>query len=210
MNSHLRRIVFATAFLFLSAVCFHSTMIGKGTSSPKGGLAGVIADPSGAVIPHAKVTVSGQTDTRWVTTNDDGRFGAGDLTPGLYLVTVEREGFSSTIATNIEVVIGRNSSLNLTMKPGASAETVEVDDRSHGAVGRTASNFGLDLHTSYPVPAGKKFKLILSFDVFNVTKPLQFQRARIGCSLSDEWRHAGGRRRGEDDGSRTIRSFAKE
>ena len=73
-------------------------MIGKGTSSPKGGLAGVIADPSGAVIPHAKVTVSGQTDTRWVTTNDDGRFGAGDLTPGLYLVTVEREGFSSTIA----------------------------------------------------------------------------------------------------------------
>ena len=154
MSSHLRRTIFATAFLFLSAFCFHSTMIGQGNSSTKGGLAGVIADESGAVIPQAKVTVSGQADTRTATTNDDGRFEVGDLTPGLYTVTVEREGFSSTSAKNIEVAIGRNISVNLTMKPGASAETVEVDataaniDTSATAI---STNLSDSFYNSVPV-----------------------------------------------------------
>ncbi len=154
MSSHLRRSIFATAFLFLSAFCFHSSMIGQGNSSTKGGLAGVIADESGAVIPQAKVTVSGQADTRTATTNDDGRFEVGDLTPGLYTVTVEREGFSSTSAKNIEVAIGRNISVNLTMKPGASAETVEVDataaniDTSATAI---STNLSDSFYNSVPV-----------------------------------------------------------
>ena len=129
-------------------------MIGQGNSSTKGGLAGVIADESGAVIPQAKVTVSGQADTRTATTNDDGRFEVGDLTPGLYTVTVEREGFSSTSAKNIEVAIGRNISVNLTMKPGASAETVEVDataaniDTSATAI---STNLSDSFYNSVPV-----------------------------------------------------------
>ena len=96
-------------------------------SATQGGLGGVITDKSGAVVPGAKITVTGSADQRVVTTDDTGRFIVNSLTPGLYTVSVEKQGFKIDQAKKIEVVINRLSTIDLTLNPGAADETVEVD-----------------------------------------------------------------------------------
>ena len=78
-------------------------------------------------MPGAKVTITGGEGARTTTTDDAGHFAMGSLTPGLYTVSVEREGFKSDQAKNLEVVINRTSTVSLTLQPGAIAETVQVD-----------------------------------------------------------------------------------
>ena len=96
-------------------------------SGTQGGLQGVVTDSSGAVVPDASVTVTGNVDNRKLTTNPAGHWEVTGLTPGLYTVTIEREGFSRTQTKNVEVEINRVNSLNLVLKTGAVAETVQVD-----------------------------------------------------------------------------------
>jgi hypothetical protein len=96
-------------------------------SGTKGGLQGVVTDSSGAVVPGAQVTVTGNSDTRTVTTNGAGHWELIDLTPGPYSVSVEREGFSKTVAKAIDVEINRVNGLNLVLQAGAVAQTVQVD-----------------------------------------------------------------------------------
>jgi hypothetical protein len=103
-----------------------SAMRAQELSSVKGGLSGVVTDASGAAIPGAKLTVAGPADIREVVSDDSGRFSVGNLTPGIYRVKVEKEGFKVSEAKNVEVVINRSSNLSMTLEPGAVAETVEV------------------------------------------------------------------------------------
>ncbi|MCU1322110.1 MAG: Cna domain protein [Acidobacteriaceae bacterium] len=99
-------------------------------SATRGGLSGVITDPTGAVIAGAKVTVTGPTDQRDATTDNTGRYTIGGLTPGVYTVKATKENFSATQAKNVNVVIGRISSFDLTVQLGGVNDTVEVSSNS--------------------------------------------------------------------------------
>ena len=99
-------------------------------SSVKGGLSGVVTDSSGAAIPGAELTVTGAADTRSITSDASGHFVVGNLTPGMYQIKVQKEGFKVAEAKNVEVVINRSSSVNLLLQPGTVAETVEVSASS--------------------------------------------------------------------------------
>ena len=99
-------------------------------SSVKGGLSGVVTDSSGAAIPGAELTVTGAADTRSVTSDASGHFVVGNLTPGMYQIKVQKEGFKIAEAKNVEVVINRSSSVNLLLQPGTVAETIEVSASS--------------------------------------------------------------------------------
>jgi hypothetical protein len=112
---------------FALTACLTTRLSAQELSGTKGGLQGNVTDSSGAVVPGATVTVTGNSDTRKLTTNDSGHWEALDLTPGLYTVSVEREGFSKTVAKAIEAQINRVSGVNLVLQAGAVAQTVEVD-----------------------------------------------------------------------------------
>lgn len=112
---------------FALATCLSARLSAQELSGTKGGLQGVVTDSSGAVVPGASVTIVGASDSRKLTTNDTGHWEAIDLTPGLYTVTVEREGFSQTQAKAIEVQINRVIGVNLVLQAGAVAQTVQVD-----------------------------------------------------------------------------------
>ena len=121
----------------LSAICLSLPLFlpvdrlpAQEISAVKGGLQGSITDGSGAAIPGATVTLVGQSDRRTVTTDDSGHYSVGGLTPGTYAVTAKREGFSSTQAKNVEVVIGRLSGFDLKLQVGTVTDTVEVDANS--------------------------------------------------------------------------------
>jgi hypothetical protein len=139
---------------FAIAACLPMRLSAQELSGTKGGLQGVVTDSSGAVVPGAQVTVTGNSDSRTVTTNGSGHWESTSLTPGLYTVSVEREGFSKTQAKSIGVEIGRVLSVNLVLQTGAVAQTVQVDATAVGIdTGSTAlsSNLTDTFYSQVPV-----------------------------------------------------------
>jgi hypothetical protein len=124
-------------------------------SSVKGNLGGVVVDQTGAVIPGAKVTLTGPTGNVSVTSDREGNFVFFRLNPGLYSVKVERQGFKAADVKNVEVAIGRTSSVRMQLAPGAATETVEVS-ASAVSVDTTSTASGANLsdafYASVPVP----------------------------------------------------------
>ena len=127
MHQLWRKCLLLSALAITAGVSVPSCLYGQQLSATRGGLGGVITDKSGAIIPDAKVTVNGATDHRVVTTDAAGRFIASDLTPGMYTVEVEKAGFQSQTAKNLEVVINKTQSVDFSLATGNVAETVEVN-----------------------------------------------------------------------------------
>jgi len=118
-----RRVTFVALCLLL--VAFTLPAIAQETAV-RGSIVGVVTDPSGAVIPSANVTISGPTGTRTAQTAGDGRFTFGVLTPGVYKIKVEKQGFKAAELSGVEVATGRASSIKLQLNPAQVTETVEV------------------------------------------------------------------------------------
>jgi len=121
----------------------------------KGNLSGVVVDTTGAVVPGAKVTLTGPEGTLTTPTDGQGNFSFVRLVPGTYSVKVEKQGFKAADATGVEVAIDRTASLRLQLEPGAVSEVVEVTG-SAVAVDTTSTATGANLndtfYASVPVP----------------------------------------------------------
>jgi Carboxypeptidase regulatory-like domain/TonB-dependent Receptor Plug Domain/TonB dependent receptor len=99
------------------------------TSGGTAGITGVVHDPSGAVVPNAKVVISsaGQGTLRTVTTNSEGIFSAPALTPGPgYNVAVTATGFGGYEAKNMVLQVGQNLDLKINLTVASSSTQVEV------------------------------------------------------------------------------------
>ena len=68
-------------------------------------LYGRVLDPSGAVVPEAGVTVVNEDSgfRRATQTGPDGAYLIGSLQPGVYKITVRKEGFRTMIRFNVKV-----------------------------------------------------------------------------------------------------------
>ena len=93
-------------------------------------LTGVVSDPSGAVVPQAKVKLVNEKtgDSRETVTNNDGYYtfagmAVGDLT---YKLVIEAKGFVTYDAPGILLLNGEKRNVNVTLKVGNTSETVEV------------------------------------------------------------------------------------
>ncbi len=85
-------------------------------SATKGGLAGLVTDSSGAVVPGAGVTVTGNSDTRKANDKRHGALGSLGPDAGTYTISVEREGFSKVETKAVSVEINRVNSVNLSLE----------------------------------------------------------------------------------------------
>ncbi len=101
-------------------------------STVKGGLGGTVFDPSGAVVPKAKITMVGPIGTKTITTDAQGRFMFDLLTPGSYSIRAEASGFKSTEIKQVEVLVNRTASIRVTLQAGGASEVVEVNAASAG------------------------------------------------------------------------------
>ena len=111
--------------------------------STTGSISGAVTDASKAVLPGTTVDVI-NLDTgarRSLVTDADGRFRALNISPGRYSVVAELSGFNKAEATGIQVQIGVDAPVNLTLSVGGVTESVTVQgesaivDLSAGVVG---------------------------------------------------------------------------
>lgn len=110
---------------FLTVLCLTSSIHAQTITAT---LSGTVTDPTGAVVPNAKLTVTasatGQEKT--VTADAEGRYIVPFLQPGEYRVTVEAQGFAKTIRSGIRLEVAQSASLDFKLTVGAANDTVEV------------------------------------------------------------------------------------
>src|ERR1700688_1189607 len=116
----------------LSAVCLTvllclvpSSLFAQGAG---GRILGRVADPSGAVLAHAKVTASNQATgvTRDTQTTDSGDYAFPELSVGVYTLTFELPGFKKDVRRGVNLDVNQVITLNMTMQIGATQEVVDV------------------------------------------------------------------------------------
>ena len=93
------------------------------------GIAGVVRDASGGVLPGVTVEAASPAlieKVRSVVSDGEGRFNIVDLRPGTYTVTFTLASFSTFKREGIELPSGFTATVNAEMKVGALEETVTV------------------------------------------------------------------------------------
>src|SRR5579863_6198732 len=93
-----------------------------------GGVAGVVRDSAGALVPGAKVTVSDVdrgTETV-VTTSSQGEYVASPLKIGRYNVSAEKTGFKKTVVGPIVVNIQEHPEVDITLQVGSIHEVMTI------------------------------------------------------------------------------------
>jgi hypothetical protein len=108
--------------------CIWALSLSALAQESRGTIIGRVADPSGAVMPGAKVDVTSMTTnvTLTATTNDEGRFSVPFLLPGTYRVTAEKTGFKRFVQSGVEVRVSETVELNIGMQAGEVTEALEV------------------------------------------------------------------------------------
>src|SRR4051794_34495862 len=96
--------------------------------SNTGRITGTVTDPSGAVVPNAKISALNvkTQSTRETTSNEQGNYVMTGVQPGLYNLTAIAGGFSRTVISNLSVEVSGTTEADLKLKVGAGTETVEV------------------------------------------------------------------------------------
>jgi Carboxypeptidase regulatory-like domain len=100
-----------------------------GTVFAQATLAGVVKDPSDAVLPGTAVEVSSAAlieKTRRAVTDDSGQYRITDLPPGIYEITYTLNGFTTVRREGVEVTGSGVIAINIEMRVGNVTETLTV------------------------------------------------------------------------------------
>ena len=98
----------------------------------RAGLSGTVTDPAGSVLPQTRVTavqIANQLQ-RTTTSTAAGTYDIPELPVGNYTITFEHEGFKSVTFVDVEEVIGRTRTLDVTLQVSGRDERVEVSASS--------------------------------------------------------------------------------
>jgi Carboxypeptidase regulatory-like domain len=94
-----------------------------------GNISGTVTDASGAVIAGATVVVTNTATSvsTNLTSNDQGRYNAPDLVVGPYQVRASKSGFQTLVHSNVNLTVGSQLVVNLTLPVGQATQTVTVE-----------------------------------------------------------------------------------
>ena len=117
-----------TSLLFFACVlCFCLAPLTR-AQVDRGAIVGTVTDASGLRVAEAQVAVTNleTNQSNQFPTDAEGNYSAPLLKIGRYSVRVEKSGFQSTVETNIEVSVNQIARVDISIKVGATTETVEV------------------------------------------------------------------------------------
>jgi hypothetical protein len=119
---------FCPKIFFLGAMCSLLLQPDAWAQSFMASVTGIVSDPSGSVVPNAKVTA---TDVArgvpfTTTSNQDGVYSINSLIPSTYKITAEAAGFQTYKVDSFPLQAKQEAGLNITMQLGTSAQSVEV------------------------------------------------------------------------------------
>jgi Carboxypeptidase regulatory-like domain len=125
----------AAALVLLCVSFFAATQLSAlpANGSSTGSLKGAVADPSGARVVKAIVTIQAEGGTTMTAlTGADGSYQFPQLAPGVYTITVSAPGLALAQAQSVTVEAGRATVQNLALMIAVDQQQVTVTDESAG------------------------------------------------------------------------------
>jgi hypothetical protein len=118
--------------LALAVAALVSRMPAFGQGETTSAIVGTVADPSGAGIPRATVTIVNQETglRRSATTDTSGRFDFPQLKPGPYSVKAEANGFSPQQHNSVPAGLGQKQTADFVLSVAPTSETVQVTENA--------------------------------------------------------------------------------
>jgi hypothetical protein len=118
----------------------------------RGSISGLVSDPTGAIVNGAQVTALNHATgvALHTVTSAAGLYSFVSLTPGVYVVTASQKGFESVAQDNVPVTVDQVSTVNIALRVGNVAETVEVTatpelvDTTNSTVGQLIDSAAID------------------------------------------------------------------
>ena len=120
----MRKVASGLVVAWACAMVFPATAFAQAS-----GIAGVVRDTTGAVMPGVTVEASSPAlieRVRTVTTDSQGQYKIVDLRPGIYSVTFTLPGFSTVKREDVEIPAAFVATVNADLRVGALEETVTV------------------------------------------------------------------------------------
>jgi outer membrane receptor protein involved in Fe transport len=138
------------ALAIFAAISLFAATATMAQTTTTGSVEGVVTDPNGAVVPNAAVTLSGPNLIRpqTVTAGVDGTYRFGSVPPGRYTIDVASvAGFAAFKQENIEVNLGRGTTVNIAMTAAGVGETVDVV--ASAEIDQTTNTTGTNVSTEF-------------------------------------------------------------
>lgn len=111
-----------------------AAMAGVGLAqTSKGILSGVVRDQTGAVVPDAKVVITGELtgEVRSTSSNADGAYRVEAVNPSVYSLHIEAAGFTAVDVKGLKVLPSVVTSYDAVLQPGEVNTTVSVEANSN-------------------------------------------------------------------------------
>src|SRR3989475_3391155 len=121
---------FATAIVVLIAL--PTCLVFAQTSAATATILGVVKDTTGALIPGVSITVK-HTETgltRTAISSETGDYNVPLLPVGAYEITTTMPGFKQDVRRGIDLVVGQQAVIDLTLEVGAPEEKVIVTEEA--------------------------------------------------------------------------------
>jgi hypothetical protein len=175
-----KSVTFKKIFVFLAMLAVSTFCFAQETT---GSLQGTVKDPTGAVVPHAKVSVTTPTlvGVKSIETNDSGYYHFENLPPGNYVIKVEAKGFTTLEQSGLTLQVGHSPSVDLKVQIGSQAQVVNVTSESPAidvTSVQTQTNLTSDV-LSY-VPRGTSYQSVIQFAPAASNEPLMGSTATTG------------------------------
>jgi hypothetical protein len=179
----IRKIKFLPSILAL-LLCVAGLAFGQETG---GAIEGTVKDPQGAVVPNVAVTVTNRSTTsgarpdastgfnRTINTDANGFFRVLEVPPGFYTVTTAATaGFGGGTVTNVEVVLGKTTPINIGVAVGPQAANVTVTAADMSAIDPTDTKIQTNItaQTAELLPKGQNFSSLLKVSPATRPEPL--------------------------------------
>jgi hypothetical protein len=135
-------------------------------ASAQSGIAGVVKDPSGAVLPGVTVEAASPAlieRVRSAVTDSDGTYRITDLRPGQYSVTFSLPGFSTVKRDGIDLPAAFTATVSVELAVGSVAETITVSGAAPLVdVQNVTSNLLLSKQMIEAIPAARSPQALAS------------------------------------------------
>jgi hypothetical protein len=129
-------------------------------------LSGIVSDPTGAVLPNAKVIVHSLSTglDRIIVTDAAGIYVAPSLQPGDYKVSVTAPGFSMDTVEKVTLDVDMKITVNLKLSLASTGETVEVQSETASQIEASTMTVGqvIDRNTVQELPLNGRHFLDLT------------------------------------------------
>src|ERR1700721_998295 len=127
-NLCVRNLVVSSLAVLLALCCLAPFGAPVAAQSTFGSISGSVTDASGAAMPDATVTLTNSATAakQIVPTGPDGLYWLVDLTPGSFVLEVEKAGFKPFKRDPVVVQVQQAVRIDVPMEVGAVTQTVEI------------------------------------------------------------------------------------